>query len=90
MKRDTEATERARAWDEAEAKEKAKISRISSVAGGRDKGEAAERAWAEEEVKKKAEIARVAAQDSEKAKAKAEERARAMVRVRENSAKSAV
>ena len=49
---------RERAW--AEAKEKAKISRITAEAGGTANAEAAERAWAEAEAKEKAEIARVA------------------------------
>ena len=46
--------------------------------------------WNEADAKEKAKIARVATQASEKAKAEAEERARETVRVRDNSAKSAV
>ena len=86
--------DRERAWAEAEAKEKAKIARISAKAGGRAKTEVAERvrAWskAEVEAKEKSDITRFTAQASEKAKAEAEERARAAVRERENAAKSAV
>ena len=45
--------ERARTWSEAEAKEKANITRITAEDGGRAKAEAAKRgrAWAEAEAK---------------------------------------
>ena len=65
-----------RAWAEAKAKEKAKISRITAEAGGRANYKDAEmaRAWAKAEAKENAEIVRVAAQAREKFKAEAIER----------------
>ena len=64
---------RVRAWSKDEAKEKAKIARITDEAGGRVNAEDSERAraWAEVEAKEKVEIARVTAQDSERGKAAA-------------------